>query len=146
MAELYEANGYRHAGLVSRILNWQQRVSCRLANRVISVSESMRENLQSKGVASNKLFIVHNFPEQGFFPSDGRGSVWPRHHGQPILLYCGTITDDYRLDISVQALAISSKTIPGLRLRIVGEGNRVADLRRLAGELGLATAWSSLIR
>ncbi len=138
MAELYEANGYRHAGLVTRILNWQQRISCQLANKVISVSESMRENLQSKGVPSDKLFIVHNFPEQRFFSSNGNLLVWPRHPDQPTLLYCGTITDHYRLDIAVRALAIASKSIPGLRLRIVGEGNRVDDVRRLAAELGVA--------
>jgi glycosyltransferase involved in cell wall biosynthesis len=137
MAELYQANGYRHAGLVTRILNWQQKISCHIADKVISVSESMRENLQNKGVPSDKLFIVHNFPEERFFSNNGCLSVWPRHRDEPILLYCGTITDHYRLDIAVRALAIASKSIPGLRLRIVGEGNRVTEVRRLACELAV---------
>ena len=135
MAELYQASGFGRAGWVARALNWQQKVSCQLANRVLSVSESMRENLQRKGVPSDKIFIVHNFPDQRFFSNSAKITSWPRHRDKPTLLYCGTITDHYRLDIAVRALAIASKSIPGLRLRIVGEGNRVNSVRQLACDL-----------
>src|SRR5438132_9347797 len=92
MAELYEAYGSGRTGWVTRALDWQQRMSCRLANRVVSVSESMRENLQRKGVPSDKIFIVHNFPDQRFALNTGEAVSWPRHRDQPTLLYCGTIT------------------------------------------------------
>jgi glycosyltransferase involved in cell wall biosynthesis len=135
MAELYEAYGSGRAGWVTRVLNWQQRISCRLANRVVSVSESMRENLQRKGIPSEKIFILHNFPDQRFVSNTAEAISWPRHPDKPTLLYCGTITDHYRLDIAIKALSIASKSIPGLRLRIVGEGNRVHNIRQLARDL-----------
>ena len=138
MAELYQANVTGRAGWATRVLNWQQRISCQLANKVVSVSESMRENLQKKGVPSDKIFIVHNFPDQRFFLNSAETTSWPRHRDKPTLLYCGTITDHYRLDIAVKALAIASKSIPGLRLRIVGEGNRIGNIHQLACDLGVA--------
>jgi glycosyltransferase involved in cell wall biosynthesis len=98
----------------------------------------MRENLQEKGVPSNKIVIVHNFPERRFFSNGRELRSWPRNPDKPILLYCGTITDHYRLDVAVKALAIASKSIPGLRLRIAGEGNRLSDVRRVASELSIA--------
>jgi glycosyltransferase involved in cell wall biosynthesis len=137
MAELYQANGSGRAEWVARVLNWQQRISCQLANKVVSVSESMRENLQSKGVPSEKIFIVHNFPDQRFFANHREIASWPRHRDKPTLLYCGTITDHYRLDIAVRALATASKSIPGLRLRIVGEGNRINEVFELARDLNV---------
>jgi glycosyltransferase involved in cell wall biosynthesis len=138
MAELYQAKRFAQAGWVTRLLNWQQRISCQFANKVVSVSEPMRENLQRKGVPSDKIFIVHNYPEQRFLSDSVKMTVWPRHPDEPTLLYCGTITDQYRLDIAVRALAIASKSIPRLRLQIAGEGDRLANVRQLAADLGVA--------
>jgi glycosyltransferase involved in cell wall biosynthesis len=138
MAELYQANGSGRSEWITWLLNWQQKISCQLANKVISVSESMRENLQNKGVSSDKIFIVHNFPERRFFSNRPEITIWPRHRDHLTLLYCGTITDHYRLDVAVKALAIASKSIPGLRLRIVGEGNRINNVRQLARDLNVA--------
>jgi glycosyltransferase involved in cell wall biosynthesis len=137
MPELYQANGTSPTGLVTRFLNWQQRLACNLADRVVSVSEPMRENLQQKGVPRDKILIVHNFPDSRYFPFPERFGAWPKNQHDPVMLYCGTVTEHYQLEVAVGALAIALKQIPGLRLRIVGEGNRLAEVREFARRLAV---------
>jgi len=137
MVELY-ATKTGQPKLLLQILRWQQKLACRVADKVVSVNEPMRENLESYGIPSDKIFIVHNFPDEHHFPRSRGNTVWPRHRDSPILLYCGTITDHYRLDIAVEAVALASREIPGIRFRVVGEGNRERDIRELVRLRGIA--------
>jgi len=122
---------------VLSILNWQQRFSCRLADRVISVNESMRENLERKGIQQEKIFILHNFPDTKYLPIKNDISSWPRHSDGLSLLYAGTITEHYRLDIAIKALSLASKHLPWIKLRILGDGNDLIRVLRLANDLGV---------
>src|SRR4051794_30261786 len=47
----------RPDNLLIRLLRLQERISCKLADKVVSVNETMRENLQTKGVPDEKIFI-----------------------------------------------------------------------------------------
>jgi glycosyltransferase involved in cell wall biosynthesis len=123
--------------LLVSLLRIQERIGCALADHVLSVNESMRENLESKGVPKEKIFILNNFPDQRLFPSCEPSSVWPRNRDTLVLLYCGTITEHYDLSLAVKAIAQLEGEIP-VRLRLVGEGNRVDDVLRLAAALGVA--------
>src|SRR4029450_6390939 len=67
MPELYMSWHQEKRSLVVRLLAIQETVSCWLADRVVSVNETMRENLRSKGVSDDKIFIVHNFPDLSHF-------------------------------------------------------------------------------
>jgi glycosyltransferase involved in cell wall biosynthesis len=118
------------------LLRFQEKLSCAIADRVISVNESMRENLRSKGVADDKIFIVHNFPDQKLFPLCDAPTSWPRSHDSLVMLYCGTITEHYDLGLAVRAIARLAGEVP-VKLRILGEGNRLAGVLSLATTLGV---------
>src|SRR3989442_1695304 len=138
MPELYMS--WNHAGsarFLVRLLSIQEKISCALADRVISVNESMRENLQAKGVAGTKIFIVHNFPDERLFPICDTPTSWPRNRDRLVLLYCGTVTEHYELGLAVKAMARLAGEIP-VKLRILGEGNRLTEVLNLASMLGLA--------
>jgi glycosyltransferase involved in cell wall biosynthesis len=124
------------ARIVARLLRLQERISCWLADRVVSVNETMRENLRNKGVPADKIVIVHNFPDQRFFPLSETPVSWPRSRDSLVVLYCGTITEHYDLGLAVKAMARLAGEIP-VTLRIVGEGNRLAEVLSLASALGV---------
>jgi len=134
--ELYMSWNHGTRGIVVRLLRFQEKISCRLAHRVISVNETMRENLRTKGVADKKIFIVHNFPDQNHFPVCELPASWRRKSDELVLLYCGTITEHYDLGLAVKAMAKLSGEIP-VRLRIMGDGNRLDEVLDLAVSLGV---------
>jgi glycosyltransferase involved in cell wall biosynthesis len=139
MVELYHSTHDGKNSLVPKILRWQEGFSYSIADNVVSVSDTMRENLQEKGVPHDKIFILHNFPDDRYFPrvSEGEIGAWPRRKDELRLLYSGTVTDHYRLDTAVRAVALAARTIPSLKLQILGGGNRLEDIRRLVSELGI---------
>jgi len=135
MPELYMSWNHKPRSLLVRLLRLQEYFSCWLADRVISVNETMREHLQAKGVASDKILIVHNFPDEKLFPLR---DVPPRWSKADVLqlLYCGTVTEHYDLGLAIKALAAVRGEIP-VKLKIVGDGNRLSEILALATTLGV---------
>lgn len=128
------SNGGDSDRFIVRLLRWQEKFSCWIADRVISVNESMRENLRSKGVADDKIFIVHNFPDQRVFPTREVPTSWPRSGGTLSLLYCGTITEHYDLASVVRAMARIAGEIP-VKLKVAGAGPKLTEVLDLAARL-----------
>jgi glycosyltransferase involved in cell wall biosynthesis len=141
MPELFEssvkgASGTLSSTLLIRLLRLQEKISCALADRVISVNDSMRENLRAKGVPADKIFIVHNFPDQQVFPICDTPALWPRNKNSLSLLYCGTVTQYYDLGSVVKAIARLKGEIP-IKLTIAGAGTKLAEVSDLARSLGV---------
>ena len=126
-------------GLVVRLLRLQEKFSCWLADRVISVNESMRENLRAKGVDEQKIFIVNNFPDLKVFPLRAALTSWPRKRDELVLLYCGTVTEHYDVGLAVKAMARIVSEVP-IKLKILGDGNRLTEILNLASSLGVGDA------
>jgi len=137
MPELYMSWNHRADSLLVRLLRVQEKVSYAFADRIISVNESMRENLHAKGVSDRKIFIVNNFPDERLFPLCERSTSWPRDRNRLVVLYCGTVTEHYDLGLAVKAIARLRGEIP-VTLRIVGEGNRLSEVLDLASSLHVA--------
>ena len=137
MPELYMSWRHRPESLLVRLLRIQEKISHAFAHRIMSVNETMRENLQAKGVAPEKIFILNNFPDEKFFPISEMRTSWPRSRDSLVLLYCGTVTEHYDLGLAVKAIARLTGEIP-VKLRILGDGNRLADVFALASSLGVA--------
>jgi glycosyltransferase involved in cell wall biosynthesis len=136
MPELYLSTNHNPRKMVVWFLRLQEKISCLLADRVISVNETMRENLQSKGIADEKIFIVHNFPDQNHFHLCDPAKSWPKNPQQLDLLYCGTITEHYDLGLAIKVIAMLVGEIP-IHLKIIGEGNKLSEVLELASKLGV---------
>jgi glycosyltransferase involved in cell wall biosynthesis len=54
------------------------------------------------------------------------------------VVYHGTITPPYGVDLIVRAAARVQSQIPGLSLELYGEGDELPSVRRLANDLGVA--------
>jgi glycosyltransferase involved in cell wall biosynthesis len=124
-------------GMLLKALRLQERISFALVDNLISVNETMRENLESKGVPSQKIFIVHNFPDETLFPMLPTRSRWPRNSDSLVMLYCGTITEHYDVAMAIRVMERLKDEIP-LKLRLLGEGNRLDEVLALASALGVA--------
>jgi glycosyltransferase involved in cell wall biosynthesis len=78
--------------------------------------------------------VVPNGVPRGFFDLARRPS------SPPFLLLVSRLVAYKRIDLALRALADLRARWPGLRLVVVGEGGEEADLRRLAQQLGVASA------
>jgi glycosyltransferase involved in cell wall biosynthesis len=134
--ELYMSWNHDQGNLVVRVLRLQEKVSCWLADRVVSVNDTMRENLSKKGVPAEKISIIHNFPDQGYFQICDTPATWPKDPRRLDLLYCGTVTEHYDLGLAIKAMAMVKDEVP-VRLKIMGDGNKLSEVLDLATKLGV---------
>ena len=136
MPELFMQNSASNQVVVGA-LRLQERLSHALADRVLSVNESMRENLRGKGVADDRICIVNNLPDQRLFPIADPPTSWPHRKDRLTLLYCGTVTQHYDLGLAVKAIARLAGKVP-VKLRILGDGSRLGEVLSLAAALGVS--------
>jgi len=136
MPELYVSTTKKPLPLLTWLLRLQEKFSCWLADRVISVNDTMRENLRSKGIPEEKIFILHNYPDQLYFQLRDVPATWPRSRERLVVLYCGTVTEHYDLGLAVKAIARLAREIP-IELRIMGKGNKLDEVLALATKLGV---------
>jgi len=137
MPELYMSWDHRVSNrLLIALLRLQERLSYAIANRVVTVNDSMRDNIRAKGVADERIVVLNNFPDQRLFPVCEPPTSWPRSTNNLVLLYCGTITEHYDLALAVKAIARLAGEVP-VTLRILGEGPRLAEVLSLASTLGV---------
>lgn len=116
-----------------RALLSEERLSCRLADQIITVVPSMAD-LYTRSVPAAKIAIIMNAPDSRLFGAmDVR-----RDPDDRTMLYTGTVAERYGVDLAVQAVARLRPQIPGLRLRIVGDGDLIERCRQEATALGVA--------
>jgi glycosyltransferase involved in cell wall biosynthesis len=120
--------------LMARLIRKQERLACLFADHVITVSEHWRQALIRRGVPRNKCSVVMNVADESVFVRRGRRQPPP---GDFRLIYHGTVTFRYGLDLAIQAISRLRDEIPEIRLVIIGKGDAMPDLFALRGELGL---------
>jgi glycosyltransferase involved in cell wall biosynthesis len=126
--------GDRHRAL-QRLIILQERWACRFADHVITVSEHWRETLRSRGVDPDKCSVVMNLADESVFVAGPRRHVPDR---ELRLLYHGTVTYRYGLDLAVRAVALLRDGHgEDVHLTILGLGDQMADLAGLVSELRL---------
>jgi glycosyltransferase involved in cell wall biosynthesis len=115
-----------------RLLTLQERISCRLADHVVTVTERWRRRLVGRGIPASKVSVVMNLPDPGLIPATraNRSSAGDRF----TILYHGTLTHRYGVDLLIRAVADLRNEMPA-RLVIHGRGEYLDELRRLSSSL-----------
>ncbi|MEU6931605.1 glycosyltransferase [Streptomyces sp. NPDC046374] len=111
----------------------------RLGTSTVAVSPSVAHRLARWGVAPSRIRVVPNGIETGRFAHDPRARAMTRAAlGLPADAYVvggvGRLAPGKRFDRLVRAVA----SVPEARLLLVGEGERRAELLRVARECGAA--------
>lgn len=112
-----------------------EQASIRFAHRALTVHEPLRQVFLGRGAPPARMGVVMNLTDPALFAR--REELPDPARGRFIVIYAGTVAERYGLDLAVRAVAALRDAIPGLLLRLVGDGDQVPELRRLVRALGV---------
>lgn len=121
-----------------RLLTFLEKISVKFADRVITINEPIEDLLVSRGLDRSKSTIVMNAVDEDRFTATATPAPASREPGKFVMMYHGTLTSIYGLDIAIEAFALVHNKMPGAELRILGSGTEQEALARLAQTHGLA--------
>jgi len=139
MPEFYAARfGNNMESRVIRVVRWQEQLSCRFADHVITVSEHWREALIRRGVPPHKCSVVMNVANTRIFqPPEDSSAHLPNGDGLR-LIYHGIIVERYGLDLALLAISQVRHEIPNIHLTIVGGGTFRSTIAQRTRDLDLS--------
>lgn len=120
-----------------RMLIWQEQLSCRFADHIITVTESWRETLIKRGVPPEKVTVVMNVADNRVFHAASSTKQPTNGNERFNLIYHGSLTKRYGLDLLVKAVGTARHEIPDIHLTIHGRGEFYPELVELVDELHL---------
>lgn len=120
-----------------RLMIWQEQLSCRFADHVITVTEIWRQRLIDRGVPAHKLSVVMNIADPRIFHGDSEACLKGKADERFELIYHGTLTYRYGVDIIIMALSKVRTQIPGIHLTLIGSGDAREELQQLTEALEL---------
>ena len=120
-----------------RILKWIEKKSVQFSDATIVVNDPIRRVLIERCKPELDITVVMNTADEGIFGS-GRPKCSTRYKKGFILMYHGTLTSIYGIEIAIRAIVKLKDQIPDLEFRIFGIENETGNLRKLAGELGVS--------
>lgn len=124
-----------------------EQASIRFADRVLTVTDQMRDNCVRRGADASKFTVVVNVPDDRHFARDRWDHLRPRlaaikaeesARGVFRVLTHGAIEERYGFDTIVRAVALAKDAVPGIQFRFMGAGDYLEDVKYLAGEQGIA--------
>jgi len=135
----------QHAPLIGMI-RLAEKVSLKFADRVLTVTREMRDNMGRRGADVHKITVIVNVPDDEMFRlelyADAAAEVAElkkeeRRKGTYRVLTHGAIEQRYGPDIIVRAVARLKDRIPGIQFRLLGKGDYLDAVMELASDLGV---------
>lgn len=117
------------------IANTIEAFALKKVSHIIVVVEESKKRIMEKGIPENKVSIVSNTPNMKDI--NGRLNKISLLNDKFKLLYTGFIDKGRGLDIVMNSLSKLKERIDNICVLIVGKGEHLAELRRLARELGV---------
>jgi glycosyltransferase involved in cell wall biosynthesis len=115
-----------------RLMKQVEKRSIDFADHVITINEPIQDLLFARGLDPSKSTVVMNAADEARFASESPSSAdaGPKSD-RFVLMYHGTLTRTYGVDIAVEAFGMAYKDMPGAELWILGSGPEEDVLRRL---------------
>lgn len=134
-ATLFE--GARYRPFVAAI-RWSERLAVAFADRVLTVTEQMKQRLVERGADASKITVVLNVPDaRTLVAGEGETVARGASDAAPYIVTHGAIEERYGPDLIVGALALVRDEFPDLEFHLLGAGDYVSDVLALAEELGV---------
>ena len=121
------------ARVADRLLRFVERWAARVSTAVLTVHEPYRDELVARGVRKDKITVVMNSLDERLLPLEER--VRPKDAFT--IVYHGTITPHYGVELIVEAAGQLRDRVPGLRIELYGEGDALPTIESRARALGL---------
>ena len=99
-----------------------EKLSCKFANRVITVTEECKKNLIERGVPPEKITLVLNTANSKIFNYNVNREFYRISSGAK-LLYHGTVAKRFGLHVAIEAMPEILKVIPGSKFYIYGKSD-----------------------
>jgi glycosyltransferase involved in cell wall biosynthesis len=115
---------------------WQERLSCWFADHVIIATHRWRNALIERGIPAEKISVVLNLADERIFKRPSRSKEYMTKE-MFIVIYHGTITPRYGVDLAIQAVNYLRERLPSIRLWLVGRGEYLEDAISLVKDLNL---------
>ena len=131
------------AKLVERLLGRVERVALRAADAVLTVHEPYRQELIRQGAPPGRIEVVMNTLDERVLPKDPP----QREPGTFLVVYHGTVTPHYGVQLLPDAVAEAAHDVPGIRAEVYGDGDALSQVIARANELDLGERfWVSPVR
>ena len=111
-----------------------ERLAIRFAGAIVTVHEPYRRALEARGVRPDKITVVLNTVDERLIPA----APVPAKRNAFRIVYHGTITPHYGVELLVEATARVAQEVPDVSLAIYGDGDALPDVRSRVDELGLS--------
>jgi glycosyltransferase involved in cell wall biosynthesis len=116
------------------IMRGVERLATRVATAIVTVHDPYRRALERRGVPAEKITIVLNSLDERLVPA-----AVPQDETNGFrVVYHGTITPYWGVELLVEAAAQIVPDVPSLGLEIYGDGDALPTVRARVEELGLA--------
>ena len=138
----FEAPAYSRfrpfAFILLGMLSLDERIACRLSNKVIVVADEHIDRIAGLGVAREDIVVVTNTEDiDNFSGLETDHSVIEKYQNDFVILYIGAFCLLRGLDTAIKAMPEILKAIPNARLLLVGDGYNRCELEKLTAEMGL---------
>lgn len=123
-----------------RLARFLEKASIAFADQVITINEPIQTLLESRGLARARSTVVMNSVDESIFATaiHSANGVSPLPPPAPfVMMYHGTLTRIYGLDIAIEALSLVEEEMPGAELWILGSGPARNALEELVRERSL---------
>ena len=122
-----------------RLLTYLEKISVKFADRVMTINDPIEDLLVSRGLERAKSTIIMNAVDEARFAASAESSVAVERRGQAkfVMMYHGTLTSIYGLDIAIDAFALAQNEMPGAEVWILGSGSEKDALAQLVQARGL---------
>lgn len=130
--ELWNDYWYDYLGNIKGFIGKTvERMTLKLPNIIISVSEKVERDLLSIGVDEKKIMVVPNGIDfekiQGIKPADSEYDV----------IFAGGLIKHKNVDVLIKAIDILKKKMPGVKCAIIGDGPERKNLSNIVRKLNL---------
>lgn len=98
------------------------------------ISESTARDIEKRGIRKENIRIVHCGMDHETYSLDSTAKKFEK----PTILYVGRIKKYKSVDVVIKAMPDILKNIPDARLAVVGAGDNLDELKKLAEDLGIA--------
>jgi glycosyltransferase involved in cell wall biosynthesis len=121
--------------LGARLLMAGERLSARLADRVLAVHDLHAARLQEAGIPAGKIVVITNGPDPRIFNPDAYRARRAANGDAPFTVVChGTVTRRLGLVTAIEAMALLRGRLD-VRLRVIGAGDYLDDIKALSRRL-----------
>jgi glycosyltransferase involved in cell wall biosynthesis len=123
-----------------RHTRFMERASMRFADHVITINEPIQRLLEGRGLPPGKSTVVMNAVDENLFRQAATGGAAPdpsKGRATFVMMYHGTLTRIYGLDIALEAFARAQADMAGAEFWILGKGPEEGALLKQVHRLGL---------